>query len=488
MGANDPQEGGPSGGLRPTLTAFDTTSLVVGAVVGADIYVVGALGASLIGPAVLVAWMIAGIVAALIALSFAQSAAIVPETGGAYAYARHAFGHFPGFLAGWSLYLAEIFSISIFPVAFTRYLSYFVPGLSGWNTALAKTAFAVFLIITNYVGTRATGRVNDALTIGKMGPLLILIVLGGAFAAVNRSAAVANLTPFAPLGWGGLGAAMILAFWAYAGFELAVLPAGEVFNAQRTLPLAMAVGMGIATAFYLLVNVAVTVAVPYQLVAQSPAPLATALQAILRTLGPALAAAGGVIMAVGGLLSISGADESAMLGTARLSYAMAVEGYFPRAFARLHPRYRTPYLGIIFLGTLALVASLIGSLTGLVKLTVFLLALAYLATVLATIHLTRQAPERRLHYPGSRAVPWLALVAVIYLFTQTEAAVLVLGGVLLVAGVPVYLFFSRGSVAAAVKGGALLAAQRAEAIERALGVAPANLMRDLRALWHRAFF
>lgn len=465
------------------LSLYDATSLVVGAVVGADIYVAAALGAGMLGPAMLVAWVLAGVIAALISLSFAQCAAIIPRTGGAYAYTREAFGHFPGFLAGWALYVAELVGIAIFPVAFARYLTFFLPGLSGWQMTLAKAGFVAFLVLTNYIGTRAAGRVNDALTLGKLAPLVLLILVGVAAAIARPEAVAANLDPFAPLGWRGLGGGIILAFWAYAGFELAVLPAAEVVDAPRTLPKAMVLGMGIATAFYLLVNAIVIATVDWPVLARSVAPLATALQVILASLGAARAWLGGAIMSLGAILSISGADESAMLGTSRLSYAMAADGYLPRSFARLHPRYRTPYWGIVIQGVFALVASIFGGLRGLIRLSVLLLSLAYLATVLSAIRLTRRVPERRLRIAGSRLTLLGALGGVLYLMSQTDWVGLGAAAGLLVLGVVVYIYFAPRSELVEANRRILSSEHRLAAIRHALQVGPANALRAVRRLW-----
>ncbi len=464
---------------RPVLTAFDATSLVVGAVIGADIYVAASLGAGLLGPAILVAWAIAGVIAGLIALSFAQCAAIIPRSGGSYAYAREAFGHLPGFLAGWTLYLAELVGIAIFPVAFIRYLTFFFPALAGWHAALAKAAFVAFLIATNYVGTRAAGRVNDALTIAKLGPLLLLIILGVVFVAARSGVAMANLRPFVPLGWSGIGEAIILAFWAYSGFELAVLPGAEVVDAPRTLPVAMVVGMAIATAFYLLVNTVVTLAVPWPTLAASTAPLAAALEAILLLIGTPYWWVGGAVMAAGAILSISGADESAMLGTSRLSYAMAADGYLPRLFAHLHPRYGTPYWGVIIQGLFAYIASLVGTLQGLIALTVFFLSLSYVATALSAMRLARRAPERRLRFAGARLVSLLALGGALYLLSQTRLAGFLVGLALLAVGAVVYARFAPKEELAEAQERLLSAEHRLAAIEHALLVAPARALRAL---------
>ena len=121
---------------KSQLTLFDVTNLVVGAIIGADIYVASALGAGLLGPFSLVAWVVAGLIAIVIALCFAQCSALLPRVGGPYAYARAAWGPFAGFIVGWSLWLAEWISLAVFPVAFTQYLMFFLPGLN-WISQIA---------------------------------------------------------------------------------------------------------------------------------------------------------------------------------------------------------------------------------------------------------------------------------------------------------------------------------------------------------------
>ena len=105
---------------RADLGVSDFTLLVVGAIVGADIYVVSAMGAKFLGPAQLVAWVVAGLLAAVTALAFVQCSAILPKVGGTYAYTREAFGPLPGFLAGWALYLGEWVGLPVFPLAFAN--------------------------------------------------------------------------------------------------------------------------------------------------------------------------------------------------------------------------------------------------------------------------------------------------------------------------------------------------------------------------------
>src|SRR5512136_3355116 len=131
--------------LKSELTLFDVTNLVVGSIIGADIYVASAFGAGLLGPFSLVVWVAGGIIAIVIALCFAQCAALLPKVGGPYAYAHAAWGNFAGFIVGWSLWLAEWMSLAVFPVAFVQYLMYFLPNLGWTEQAGVKLIFVTFL-------------------------------------------------------------------------------------------------------------------------------------------------------------------------------------------------------------------------------------------------------------------------------------------------------------------------------------------------------
>jgi amino acid transporter len=120
------------------LSLFDVTNLVIGAIIGADIYVASSFGAGFLGPFSLVVWVIAGLIAIVIALCFVQCVMLVPKVGGPYAYAKAAWGPFAGFIVGWSLWLAEWVSLAVFPVAFTRYLMFFFPNLDFISQIIIK--------------------------------------------------------------------------------------------------------------------------------------------------------------------------------------------------------------------------------------------------------------------------------------------------------------------------------------------------------------
>jgi APA family basic amino acid/polyamine antiporter len=427
--------------LKSQLTLFDVTNLVVGAIIGADIYVASAFGASLLGPFSLIVWVVAGIIAIVIALCFAQCAALLPKVGGPYAYAHAAGGAFVGFIVGWSLWLAEWLSLAVFPVAFTQYLMYFLPGLNWVFQIIVKVVFVSFLIGTNVFGVKAAGRTNDLLTIVKLAPLILFAVVGLSYMALNTAKVSANFSPFFPSSFIGFGSALVLIFWAYAGFEISTIPAGEIKDPSRTIPRAIILGISIVTIFYLVTNIVLFAVRPSSLLANDTAPLAAATNAVLSSI-PAVALIGLIIVGGGALISVAGSDESGMIGTSRLGYALAADGLFPRIFAKIHPKFKTPYLGIIIQAVTALVAAIVGILPMLIATSVFFMAIAYLATSLSIFFLRRKGATAQFQLRGGFVIPGLGAILSLYLITQCGLPQIGLGLVLLLVGIPIYIEYS----------------------------------------------
>ena len=240
-------------GLKRRLSFLDLTAIVIGSIVGADIYVASSLSAGLIGPLSMVAWVVAGLFAIVIALVFAYCSHYVPRVGGPFAFVSKAFDDFWGFMTGWSLWIAEMLALAVFAIMFVSYLQFFIP-LDFTLQVVIKFLFLFGLTAVNIFGVRAAGKVNDVLTLLKMLPLVALVLAGIAFFALNPSTLAGNYTPLAPLGFGGFGAAVVLIFWAFAGFELGTLPAAEVRDPRKTIPKAIITGMLVVMAFYLVTN------------------------------------------------------------------------------------------------------------------------------------------------------------------------------------------------------------------------------------------
>lgn len=419
-------------GLNRALGLYDVISLVIGTIVGADIYIAASFGAGLLGPFSVIAWVIAGLMAIIIALCFAECSSRIPQVGGPYAYAKRAFGDFTGFLAGWSLLIASWSAIAVFPLAFVAYLNFFIPNLSSNLQIIIKILFVLFLTAINYFGVRQAGKANDILTILKIAPILILTIAGFAYFLIKPSILISNFTPIAPLGFDGLGSAIVLIFWAYVGFELVTVPSDEIINSKRTIPLAIGIGMGIIALFYVITNFVIIGLVPWTELSTSTAPLALAGYALMGAVGAAF-------LTLGALLSISGSDEAGILSAARIPYAMAADGLLPKIFARVHPKYGTPYIALIVQNTVTLLAAIFGTINQLIILSVFTLLFCYLLTCISVFPLRKK-------YSGGIKLPWMVpvigVIFCIYIMTQCATNQIIIGSTLILLGIPVYVIFA----------------------------------------------
>ncbi|HYB84196.1 MAG TPA: amino acid permease [archaeon] len=470
--------------LRRQLNTFDTTSLVVGSAIGADIFVIPSLIAALIGPVSILIWLGGAFIAIAIALCFAYCATILPRVGGSYAYARKVAGPFPGFMVGWALLLAEWFTLAVYPVAFTQYFETLTPNLTPPEVVLLKIAFTVVIILTNIYGVRAASRFNDALTIAKLAPLLLLICLGIAFTALRPTLALSHFEPFVKGSFSNAGQVLVLVIWAYAGFELSSLPADEIQNPRKTLPKALLIGMLIVAAFYIITNFVVIALVDQTRLSASTAPLSLAAATGL-SFSPTLSIIGGLVLTFGALASILGVDESGTIGTSRLAFAMSIDGLLPRFFSRLHPSSKTPYVSIIVLCSTALIASITNSLSALINASVFLLSFAYLATCVSAYYLEKSGSSKDHKSQGSMLVILLGIVFSVLLMTQVNVEQVLISLLLFGIGVPVYFLFAPKKEIAALKQEFL---SQDAILERAYhlgGVYLANVVRHVKLRVYR---
>ncbi len=409
------------------LSLFDTTNIVIGGVVGADIWVVAGLTAGLMGPFSVITWIIAGLLATMVALVFASCSFYCPKVGGSFAYVSAAFDKFYGFIAGWNLWIAQIAALAVFPIVFVNYLQYFIP-LTGMQQLLVKGLFVSTLTFINILGVKKAGILNDILTFIKLTPLFLLILGGLVFFIRNPSTLQSNYSPLMPLGLKNFGAAFVLIFWAYAGFELASLPAREIKNPRKTIHKAIAIGMLIVSAFYILTNFAVYGLVNWSMLSQSSVPLVLAGTVLFGAIGAA-------IIGIGALSSVSGTDEVGVLTTARLSYAMSIDGLFPKIFSKLHAVYKTPYMALIIQALIAFFAASFFSLSGLITFSVFSLAVCYMLTSLALVVLSKKKVFEKI-------IAWSGVLISGYLLYSTGMYDKIVGVLVILVGIAVYIFFS----------------------------------------------
>jgi amino acid transporter len=312
------------------------------------------------------------------------------------------------------------------------YLAFFYPNMPQFLQVIIKIVFVLLLTLINLFGVRQAGRVNDVLTILKIAPILLFTFAAIVFFIFNPSVLSANFTPFLPLGLDNFGSALVLIFWAYIGFELVTIPSDEIINAKKTIPLALGVGMGIITVFYMVTNFLVVGSVNWQVLSHSSAPLSLAGFAVMGGLGA-------ILLSIGALFSISGSDEADILASARIPYAMAGDGLLPHVFAKIHPKYGTPYVSLIVQNTITLIAALFGTINQLIILSVFTILFCYLVTCLAVFPLKKK-------FGGGiklpKFIPILGIIIAIFMITQTNINQIIIGGILILIGIPVYIKYS----------------------------------------------
>ncbi len=357
---------------RPHLAA-----LAVNCVVGAGILGLPSKVYALLGGWSLPGWLIAAAVAGAIAACLAEVGSRFAETGGAYLYARHAFGPGVGFLTGWLSVVSRILGFASVCNLFVSYAGAVAPGLAGGAGRAGLVAGVVGgLCALLGFGIRHTAWAGSVATALKIGLLGTVVGCGLAFAPAVPpilQAPAPDLSAF--------GEAALLMLFAFAGFEAAAIPGGEVRDPKRDLPVALGIALAAITAIYVAVQYACIALVPD--LATSERPLADLAMAAL---GPPA----GTALAVGAMAMLTGTMLTQLLGTSRLLYAMSANGELPGVLAAIHPTRGTPLAAIAAVGAAGGLATLASTFVGAVAVTVSTRVLTYAVICLAVPVLRRR--------------------------------------------------------------------------------------------------
>jgi basic amino acid/polyamine antiporter, APA family len=428
--------------LRRALGTFDATMVVVGGIIGGGIFISPYLVAQRLPSAewILGAWAFGGLVALAGAYTFAELAALFPAAGGEYAYLREAYHPVVGFLFGWaSLVMIQGGGLAAVAITFAEYVLRLAGAAGGDPKPLAIGAI-VLVALVNVAGVKMGSRLLNVLVALKVAALAALIV-GGLILARTMTSLPASPAGVArpPASLLAFGAALVPILFTYGGWQTANTLAEEIREPRRTLPRALFAGTLIVLACYLLTNVFYLATLGRDGLAASSAPAA---DSVRRLFGP------GAVRWIAAAIAISsfGFLDLTLLGPTRISFAMARDGSFFPAFARLHPRFGTPHLAILLQAAWGVVLLLTGTYGGLVDSVVFADWIFFGLTVAAVMRLRRRIPlERR--EPGTFRSPLYPALPILFL----AATALVLAGVvrsnpvrsaigtvLLAAGLPIY--------------------------------------------------
>ncbi len=421
-----------------TIGFWTTVALVMGNMIGSGVFLLPASlapygGVSLLG------WLISTLGALMLALVFARLARAAPATGGPYAYSRRAFGDLAGFLVAWGYWISMWCTNAALAVAGVGYLDPFLPSLVRNPVTAAAMALAAIWLLSavNLRGVREAGRVQSVTTILKILPL-VAVGVGGLFVFDSSHFALADSGRRAILS--GATATATLTLWAFLGLESATIPASSVRDPERTIPRATIVGTALAAGIYVVSTVGVMAALPRAALAASTAPFSDAATVLAGDWA-------GAIVALGAAISCFGALNGWILLTGQLPLAIAADGLFPRVFGVLSAR-GVPARGIVIGGLFSTALIAMNYSRRLVELFTFIILLATLSTLipyvfsaLATFLLPDKAGGPRRF--GGAIVAALAFAYSLWAIGGAGAEVVYWGFLLLIAGLPVYVWVVR---------------------------------------------
>lgn len=442
-------------GLARGLNLWDTTLVVLGLVLGGGIFLTPSTIAAALpsSRAILAVWIVGGVLSIVGGLVYSEMGAMIPRAGGMYIYFRDSFGELPAFLYAWvAFWVIQAGSNAAVAVGFATYLSVFFPSLSTARIVahagpfaisagqLAAVALTLVLSATHYVGVRRGARIQGLFT---MLIVLALLWIGIGGLAASPSAGIAASVPAPPgsIGLAAFGTAMIAVFWSFYGWSDIVAVAGEVSHPERNLPLALIIGAFLVTALYVLVNVVFLRVIPPAEMAQTAQPAALAAE---RLFGPGSKAALSVVLVAAAI----GCTSAGLLAGPRIVYALATDRLFPAAFARVHPRYRTPSFAIVVQAVWMSLLCLSGRYDQLYTYATFAIVIAYAGTGVALFVYRRREPDRPRPYRCALYpfVPAFFVVTSLLLAVSTvhEQPRETLAGIgILLIGLPVYFSLRR---------------------------------------------
>ena len=416
------------------------TAIVIGNMVGSGFYLSPAAMAPY-GNLAILAWVVMGAGAICVGLTFAKLAKLAPATGGPYAYTRIAYGDFAGFTIAWGLWISIWSSLPVIAVAFAGAMMNLFPSLHNRPMAVVLTLAAIWaVVLVNLRGVKEAGLFAQVATYTKLVPFAAIALVGLFF--IDTS----NLSEFNPSGESLLAASAALApltMFAFLGMESATIPAGDVIDPKRTIPISTVLGISIAALLYVFGTTAVMGLVPREQLIHSVAPFSDAARVIWGGWGAA-------VISIAVIISALGALNGWTLLMGQVPMAAARDDLFPPVFARLS-RNGVPAIGIIISAIFAtlLILSQVAGPPGLktfydlvVGLSTMAAVIPYafcaLATGLVAANVAGGGPVPRLG-----AIELIAFVFAIFTLYGCGAKAVLYGTIMLVLGIPVYVWQRR---------------------------------------------
>ncbi|HEY4128418.1 MAG TPA: amino acid permease [Gammaproteobacteria bacterium] len=437
------QEAGESKQFRRVLGLWQLTAIGLGGIIGVGIFVLtGVVAATQAGPAVMIAFVLAGIASAAAALCYAEFAGMIPVAGSAYTYGYAVLGEFAAWLLGWDLVLCYALIVAVVAAGWSGYVQALMGAVGlvmpAWaqgaigsgpghmfDVIAATVALAIALLLT--VRTEWGARFNTAIVAIKIAGILLVILAGIAYVKPE------HWHPFMPFGFGGVLSGAAVVFFAVFGYDTLTTAAEEAKDPQRDLPWAVVLSLGIAMVLYLGMCLVLTGIVPTSTL-NNAAPVANAFSAIGLHWVMVMVS----LAAITGITSVLFAN---MLAGARIGFALSRDGLIPGWFSAVHARYRTPYRATLILGVVTAVAAGLFPLTTVAEVVNFGMLAAFAVICIAVIILRRARPElvRSFRVPFVPLLPIVGAVFSVWLIWGLPVGVWLGFVAWMVLGVLVYL-------------------------------------------------
>lgn len=392
------------------ISRWGLTAITINAVIGAGIFGLPSKAAALMGTYSLFAFVVCGIIVAMVAYTCAEVASRFHATGGVYLYAREAFGPATAFEIGWLYWIVRATSFAANCNLLVTYLGVFLPSAhSGITRILIILAVTLTLLTVDIIGVRQSSRLTNFFTIGKLLPLAVFIIIGAFFIHP------ANFT-FGPVpDYSSTTSAVLLLIYAFVGFENALIPAGETKDAKKNVPVALLTGVGVVIVFYILIQIVSIGTLPG--LAASDKPLVDAAVHFMGKFG-------GWFIAAGAAVSIIGNLNVSVLGSTRLLFAMGENRELPSFLSMTHPRFKTPYYATLITGVVIIVLTIQSSFVGALTISTItrLLVYAIICIALPVFRRRPDAPEASFRAPFGVAASVLSLILIVWLLSNVDFA------------------------------------------------------------------
>jgi APA family basic amino acid/polyamine antiporter len=399
-------------GLERVIGVPSLAAITVNNTIGAGIYVLPAAISLQLGAAGVLGYIFCAAMLVTIILCYMEIGSKITTSGGSYVYVEKVFGPFAGFIVNWLFFFGwGVLGSAALMNALADSLAVLVPEFTnGWLRALLFFVLLGTMVLINVRGAKGSVKILEAITIIKLLPLFGIILF-----------ACTHIKP-ANLHWEHLpsiktfGGAVLILFFAFAGFETSLNVSGEIKDPKRTITRGIALGGGVVFIVYILLQTITQGVLGGQMGKFQSAPLAAVAQNIVGPIGAS-------ILIVAAIVSILGNISGDILATPRLLFAGAKDGLFPKFIGKVHPKFATPYYAIIVYAGMIFIFSVTDGFEELAVLASGSLLLIYLGVILAMIKLRRTKEpegEQGFKVPGGLVIPLIAIATIVWMLTNLK--------------------------------------------------------------------